>query len=381
VASPPGAAARWAFCWAGMDCKLLLGLFACVDMARADTSGMSGWAPFVEIDLWRAADAMPVSQIDSDWRTGFSPRAGRNVALTRNRAIAGAESTQWRIGYEVRQDASLDTDRETLEMVRLYKQRQDPEAPRTFDAHAKYLNWSARGLRIGRHLEGPKVAGRPIRILLSAAWYGDARYRRDEAAGSVRYLGAGAYAFNASEIDIDSRERLPFLNGNTDASGISISVASEVPLSESLTLHIKIDDLWSRLRWRNLPVSRQTINSNVTSTDSEGFLNYRPLLTGRNEQIDDALSLRRYGAAELSYRHGDWRYATQIERFAGVTIPTFSVGRHFAWGEVTARFETRFHSVGLGYAFGNFRVLLQSDAFNQSKAKAQAILLSYSRSL
>jgi hypothetical protein len=366
---------------------LFIGLLACLVSARAyaDSSAespsllFSEWTPFVEIDLWRASDAIPISQFNSDWRKNFSPRAGRNVALMRNRATAGVESSQWRIGYEVRQEASLDTDRETLEMVRLYKQRHDPDAPRTFAARAEYSNWSAHGLRIGHHFEGPQIAGRPVQILISGAWYSTARYRRNNVSGSVSYLGSSDYEFNATELDINSGATLPSRNGTPEASGFSVSVATEVPLSDSLTFNLKIDDLWSRIRWRELPVSRQTINSNVTGTDSEGFLSYRPLLSGRNEQINDSVMLKRYGAAELSYRIGAWRYATQVERYAGVTIPTFSGGRHFAWGDVTARIETRFHSFGLTYAFGNFHVLLQTDAFNQNEAKTQAITLSYSR--
>jgi len=340
----------------------------------------SDWKPFAEIDMWRASDFIPVGEFDSNWTKNFSPRAGRNVALMRNRAEAGVESARWRIGYEIRQGATLVTDRDTLETVRQYKQRLSPAKPDVFSANARYRNWSARGLRIGHTLEGPSVAGRPVRTMVSAAWYSDPRYRRNDVSGNVRYLGAGDYTFNASELDIDSRAQLPFLNAAPKASGISISIATEVPLSEAWTLNVKVDDLWSRMRWRNLPVTRQTIISDVTGIDSEGFLNYRPLLSGRNEQIDDAISLPRYGAAELSYRTGAWLYAAQVERYAGVTIPTFSAGRHFAWGDVITRIETRFHTFGLGYAHGNFHVLLQTDALQQSKAKTQAMQLSYSRS-
>lgn len=348
--------------------------------STSSASVFSSWRPFVEVDLWRVSDPIPVAEFDGDWSKGFSPRAGRNVALMRNRAAAGMESAQWRIGYEIRQEAALVTDRDTLETVRLYKQRQDPAGPRVFAANAKYRNWSAHGLRIGRTLEGPIIAGRPVRTMVSAAWYSDSSYRRNDVSGNVRYLGGGDYAFNASELDIDSRAQLPFLNATPEASGISISVATEVPLSEAWTLNIKVDDLWSRMRWRNLPVARQTINSDVTGVDSEGFLNYRPLLSGRNQQVDESISLPRYSTAELSYRNGAWRYAAQVERYAGVNIPTFSAGRHFSWGDVTTRIETRFHTFGLGYAFGNFRVLLQTDALQQDRAKAQAIQFSYSRS-
>jgi hypothetical protein len=376
-----------------MRSPILIGLLYCIaaqahagttDASSASSTSaasvLSGWRPFVEVDLWRASDPIPIAEFDSDWSKGFSPKDGRNVALMRNRAAAGAESAQWRIGYEIRQEATLVTDRDTLEAVRLYKQRQDPAEPGVFPVNAEYRNWSAQGLRIGRTVEGPLIAGRPVRMAVSGAWYSDSRYRRNDVSGSVRYLGAGDYTFNARELDIDSRAQLPFLNATPEASGMSISVAAEVPLSDAWTLNLKVDDLWSRMRWRNLPVTRQAINSDVASTDSEGFLNYRPLLSGRNQQVDESISLPRYGTAELSYRTGAWRYATQVERYAGVTIPTFSARRHSAWGDLTARIETRFHTIGLGYTFGNFRVLLQTDTLKQDKAKAQAIQLSYSRS-
>jgi hypothetical protein len=263
--------------------------------------------------------------------------------------------------------------------VRLYKQRQDPEASATFSANVKYKNWLARGLRVGRNFEGPEIAGRAVRTLVSVARYSGSRYRQNEVSGNVSYLGSGEYGFNASELDIDSRAELPFLNATPEGSGFSVSVATEVPLSEALTLNVKIDDLWSRMRWRNLPVTRQTINSDVAGTDSEGFLNYRPLLSGRNQQVDETMTLPRYGAAELSYRSGAWRYAAQVERFTGVTIPTFSAARQFAWGVVSARIETRFHTFGLGYQYGSFRLLLQADAIDQDRAKAQAVQLGYSR--
>lgn len=363
---------------AALLCTLAATPHAVAD-APSSQSLFGDWSPYVEIDLWRASDAVTISEFESDWSKGYSPRSGRNVALMRNRAAAGVESGQWRLGYEVRQEASLRTDRETLEMVRLYKQRQDPDSPTSFNARVRYKNWYARGLRVGRHIDGPMIAGRPVRTLVSAAWYSDSRYRQNDASGSVSYLGGGDYTFNATELDIDSRARLPFLNDKPEATGASVSVAAEIPLSAAFTLNVKIDDLWSRMRWRNLPETRQTINSNVTDTDSEGYVNYRPLLSGRNRQIDTTLEIPRYASAELSYVSGDWRYAAQLQHFASITIPTFSAARRFGWGTVSARIETRFKSIGVGYALGNFHVLVQTDAIDQDKANAQAIQLAYSR--
>jgi hypothetical protein len=64
----------------------------------------------------------------------------------------------------------------------------------------------------------------------------------------------------------------------------------------------------------------------------------------------------------------------------GVTIPAFSAARQFAWGMLSARIETCFHSLGLGYEYGSFLLLLQADAIDQDRAKSQAVPLRYSRS-
>jgi hypothetical protein len=71
------------------------------------------------------------------------------------------------------------------------------------------------------------------------------------------------------------------------------------------------------------------------------------------------------------------RYKTQLEWFAGETIPTLSAARRFAWGTVTALAETRFKSVGLGFQRGNFQLLLQTNNLKQSEAKVQAVRVAY----
>ncbi|MDM0053563.1 hypothetical protein [Variovorax sp. J22R115] len=339
----------------------------------------SDWAPYVEIDLWRASDAIPISEFENDWSNGFSPRRGRNVALMRNLAAAGVESNDWRIAYELRQQAAVDSDRETLEVVRMYKQRQPPADSATFHVHAAYTNWSAQGLRVGHFFDFSGIAGSPLRLYVSGAGYtAQPRYRQEEVSGTVSYLSSGSYAFNATQTDFNSRGEFPFMKPiNATATGVSVSMAADVLLSDALFLKVKIDDLWSRMRWSNLPVTRRTINSDVSGTDNEGFVNYRPLLSGRNQQVDASFPIMRYGAASLSYRTNAWQYGVQVERFAGVTVPTLYVSRDTGWGVVSFMIETRFQTVGFGFDYGNFHLSLQTDTLNPDRAKAQKVQLSY----
>lgn len=338
---------------------------------------LSGWRPYVDIHLWEASDAVEVKQFESDWSTGFSPDEGRNDTLLRYRAGAGVENGSWSIGLEARHEASLDTDRETLELVRLYKQKTDPASDTRFNARVRFVGWSAHGLRVGHAFDGPAILGRTPRIRISGAYYTKPRLRENEVAGSVAY-SQGEYSFNASQTDANNRYVYPFMRHTPSASGASLSVAMDLPLTESLSLKLKFEDLWSRIKWDNLPVMQRTINSDVTGRDAEGYINYRPLLSGMNRQVSRNFSIPRANSAMLSYRSGAWGAAAHVERWSGVTIPTLSLTRHYGWGNVTANVETRFKTVGLGMELGKFRLMVQADKLRLDEAKARALHLSYS---
>lgn len=341
------------------------------------SSLLSGWRPYAEIRLWEASDAVAVTKFDSDWSQGFSPKDGNNATLQRIRAGIGMENERWSIGWEARQEASLDANREALEAVRLYKQRFDPAPNTRFNVGARFTAWSAQGLRVGHNFDGPTIAGYMPRLKISGAFYTRPRLRENEVSGSVLYTPAGAYSFNAAQTDADSRNQYPFMQYTPNASGATLSLAMDLPLTKALSLHLKAEDLWSRIKWENLPVMQRTIGSDVTERDSNGYVNYRPTLSGMNSQVGRSFSIPRSTTASLSYRLDAWDVAMQIERWSGVTIPTLAVSRHFQWGELNASVETRFNTVGLGVAFGKFRLLVQSDNLHPDQAKALGLQVSY----
>ncbi len=349
-----------------------------VTVAQVIPSSLSsGWRPYVGAQAWAASDAVAIKEFDSDWTKGFSPKNGHNATVLRIRGGIGMENEHWSIGWEARQEASLHTDRETLEMVRLYKQKTDPAANTRFDARVRYRSWSAQGLRVGHWFDIPAIAGKTPRVKVSAAFYTKPEQRDTRVSGSVHYDQTGTYNFNASQTDANSRHTYPFMGEAPNGSGTSLSVAMDWPLAESLSLKLKANDLWSRIKWDDFPVMERTINSDVVGRDSEGYVNYRPTLSGRNRQISKSFSIPRSYSALLSYRSGAWGFSGEIERWSAVTIPMLSMTRHFGWGSVTANVETRFKSAGIGLLIGKFRFQLQSDSLHLNEAKAFGLHLSY----
>ncbi|MBK4737871.1 hypothetical protein [Noviherbaspirillum pedocola] len=337
----------------------------------------SGWAAYADADCWRAYDAFPFSQLEGDWSKNYSPRNGRNTFFQRDHAAFGVAKDGWRLGWEFRQDAILQADRATLDAVRLYRERQRPTGPVTVPLQADYTALQAQGIRVGREFMGPTIAGRPSRIDISGAFYTGQKYREVNVSGSVSYSQADTYSFNASHHDADTGATFPFMNGDTNAKGASLSIGATLPLTQRLTLQVQADDIYSGLRWTKLPVTDETANSNVTSYDSNGYVNYRPLLSGKNQQVDRDISFPRYTAATLSYDLDKWGMSAQVARYADVYIPTFSVSRRFGATTVKLNAETRFNAIGIGVDSGYFHFLAQTDTLNLSKSKSQRISLSF----
>lgn len=334
------------------------------------------WTVYSDVSVWQASDAVPISQIDSEW-TAYAPRAGRNVALMRSRAAAGVEKNRWRLGLEWRQDAWLSTDRASLDAFYMYQQKRKPTPPASFALQGQFFSWQAQGLRIGRSFDGPRIAGRTSIIELSGAVYGRQRLRERSVSGTLTYPQAETYGFAASHIDANSRMTYPFMGEAPSASGAGLSLAATLPLFEAWTLRLRADDLASRLRWKNLPVNTETLSSDVTSYDANGYVNYAPMLSGRKRQLDRTFRIPRYTSAALDYASGNWGAGVQVARYAGETIPSFSLSRQVGWLTLRANVETRFDSAGIGVEAGNFRLLLQSDAFRLNQAKTRSLQLHY----
>jgi hypothetical protein len=357
---------------------LLTGALACGSVCAQTpvAPAADGWTVYSDVSVWQASDAVPISQFEETW-TSYSPRSGRNTALMRNRITAGVEKNRWRLGFEVRQDAYLVTDRASLDAFYLYQQKQKPAPPASFALQAQYFSWRAQGLRIGHRFDGPRIGGRAGSIELSAAAYGKQQLRERSVRGTLTYPQADTYGFSASHVDADSRMTYPFMGGAPSASGAGLSLAATLPLAAAWTLRVQADDVASRLRWKNLPVNSESLNSETTSYDENGYVHYHPLLSGRRRQVERSFRIPRYTATALDYRNGNWGASVQVARYAGETIPTLSLSRQVGWLTLHGNLETRFESAGIGLEAGNFRLMLQSDALRLDEAKTRSLQLQY----
>ncbi|GAA4017345.1 hypothetical protein [Actimicrobium antarcticum] len=327
------------------------------------------WQAYAEISAWAAYDAIPVEKFGGKWGEGYAPRAGRNVFLQRERASVGVEKDGWRVGLEYRQEGSLDASRDTVDFYHLYQQRQRPDGARAFNLDAQFKSWSATGVRVAKTFSFDQAGVNGLLVTVSGALYGTTRNRDTDVGGTASYQTSGTYGFDAHLLESNTRYRYPFMpDTSRTSSGASLSLALQMPLNERFSVNLAVDDLWSRLRWSNLPLVQKNISSSFIGTDSNGYVNYQPLLSGQNTLISKTGAIGASQSASLSYHDDQWRFKLGADRVAATTIPSASVTWQSAVGAFTAGYETRFGTVGLGYGDGPFYVQVRANRWSLSQA-------------
>ena len=359
---------------------ILIAFLACshavAQQSVADNDGAlhppdKAWRAYAQVQIWAAHDAIPVLEFDGNWAKGYAPRDGRNLFLQRNRAELGVEKDGWRVGLEYRLEGSLAASRETLEMYRLYKQHLHPSVARNFGVDAHFKSWSAAGLRVGRAFALDAAGGNGPLLLVSGALYQNPRNRDVDATGTVSYTPSNVYGFDAQYRDSDTRYTYPFMqNLAQSASGASVSLALQWPLNAHLTANLALNDIWSRLRWSNLPAVSKDINSKVSSFDQDGHVNYQPLLSFQNSQIDKTGAIGASGAVNLTYQLDQWSMKLGLDRIEATTIPALAATWRSSWGQFTGSYESRFNTLGVGYDHGPLRLHLRSNRWPLSQASA-----------
>ncbi len=296
----------------------------------------------------------------------------------RNRVAAGVGKERWRLGLELRQDAFLTTDRASLDAYYPVPAEEKAGAARQLRAAGTlfFLAGAGTAPRAIPSTARASVAERAS-IALSGAVYGKQRLRERSVQGTLTYRKPIPMVLQRTHSDANSRMTYPFMGDAPGASGAGLSLAATLPLAPAWTLRVQADDLASRLRWKNLPVNTESLASDVTSYDENGYVNYAPLLSGRKQQVDRSFRIPRYTAAVLDYRNGDWGAGVQVARYAGETMPTLSLSRRVGWLTLLGNVETRFDSAGIGIEAGNLRLMLQSDRFKLDEAKARSLQLHY----
>jgi hypothetical protein len=331
--------------WASMPASLL--------PMRLPVGGTPDWTVQGTAADFEAVDATPVRALSGDWHR-YTPRDGRNVALQSARFELGATRQGWEVAAVLHSDILINGSRGAFDAVHAYKQRQTPADGSAFAlwAHETGVVWA--GLRGARSWVLRPGSDQGLQLTGALTLLSVRRVQQVDASGQVQFSTAAGYGFNAQTLRQDSHRQFGGY-GRQDATGSGYTADLGLLWQPSAATFVNLSaiDLLSRIRVNGVSTQQTTLSSSTNSVDANGYLDYQPLLMGRNSSAVLDLKLSRKWSASVGTRiawpRADMLAGARWERIDDLDLPAVWAVLPVAPGLLLQLDgEIRFRSIGLG---------------------------------
>jgi hypothetical protein len=343
---------------------------------RLPVVSSSAWAVKAEAAQFEAADATAVRALSGDW-SRYHPRDGRNVALQSARLELSASKAQWEVSAAVRSDIVIDGARGAFDIVHAYKQKREPADGSEFklDATEQGVIWA--GLRGARTWVLKPGTEHGLQLTTALTLLSVRRVQLTDVSGSVRFNSASGFDFKAQTTQQDSNVQF---GGYGKEGAVGSGYTTDIGLLWQPTarsfVNLSISDAASRLKVKQVATEQMSASSTTRLFDSNGYLDYHPLLNGRDSAQDVSLRLARKTSLSAGTRV-DFSASTSAvlgarwEHIAGIHMPSVWAAVPLQRGlNLQLDADTRFKSFGVGINGRYGSVMLRSQSTSVSAARA-----------
>jgi hypothetical protein len=343
---------------------------------RLPVEANSAWTVKAEATQFEAADATAVRALSGDW-SNYRPRGGRNVALQSARLELSASKAQWEVGAALRSDIVIDGSRGAFDIVHAYKQKREPASGSEFnlDATEQGVIWA--GLRGARTWVLRPGTEHGLQLTTALTLLSVRRIQLTDVSGSVSFNNAAGFDFKAQTTQRDSHVQF---GGYGKEGAVGGGYTTDIGLLWQPTarsfVNLSISDTASRLRVKQVATEQMSASSTTRLFDSNGYLDYHPLLNGRDSAQDVSLRLSRKTSLSAGTRV-DFSAAMSVvvgarwEHIAGIHMPSVWAAVPMPGGlSLQLDADTRFNSFGVGIngRFGSVMLRSQSTSVSASRA-------------
>ncbi|HOB95808.1 MAG TPA: hypothetical protein PK306_19510 [Aquabacterium sp.] len=348
-------------------------------------AGGAGWLVQARAADFSASDATPVRGFGGDWAR-YHPRGGRNAALQQAGLELSLQGVGWELAAVLRGDLVVTGSRGSFDAVHAYKQRVAPADGTVLDARAEAQGVVWAGLRAARSwtlLPAREAGAAGLRITAALTPLQVRRVRLTGVQGSVQYDAATGYGFDATTLQ-QASDRQFGGQGTRDAtgSGVTTDLGLLWQPAPGWFANLSLVDAVSRLRVDGVATEAMQLSSSTRQLDARGYLDYKPLLTGRNSASDLRLRLARKWSATAGMPAATlWAGApagslvgARWERIDGLDLPAVWAALPVTalgpgW-RLQVDAETRWRSLGVGLQGPHAALWLRSSSLRPGQAAA-----------
>lgn len=200
-------------------------------------------------------------------------------------------------------------------------------------------------------------------------------FRAVRADGVLQETISGNVGLNAAVTEKELGQSAPFVSPKkTLGYGWGIDAGAEWGNPEGATWRLEVKDLGPSIKLDHVLATRTQYNTNNASFDADGYINYTPVLTGKNSDEPVEFTIR--PKLDLNAR---WMQRPGVHLLGGIGysqpfVQSF-IGVELARGDHMARTQLFVGngglpiSVGLGWQYKNVRLNWRGDSLSPSKAR------------
>jgi hypothetical protein len=354
------------------------------ELPQTSVEHHSDWQLRTKLQSFMANDAIALSDINGDWAK-YAVKGAENIFMLRNRAELSLSKQDWQIGWEYRQQSFLKTNQDTINFYHLYQQKIRPQQEENFNLAGQYNSWAAQGIFLAKSFSLQRLSsknstdfyGIPM-FTIKAQLYQNPKIRDTQLQGKINYQNNSTYNVLAHYHETDSQLSFPFMQNSTTAGrGLSLSSSLKLAFNENWNAYLAVSDFWSKMNWTMLPSKDQKIDSVVQQFDSNGYINYRPLLSGQNAQNSYQRRIGAASNASLSYQNLEWEIAASLDYWQKTMIPAIAVYYKMPNQYLGISYEHRFNSLAISYEISGLQVQLRTNKLRPKEASALGINASW----
>jgi hypothetical protein len=324
---------------------------------------------------FEANDYTSMRYFSDDWRGFYTPRDGKNLAISFARADASVRQESWSVGYFYRQDILLESNKDMTDIVHANKIGTPVPVGQIYDTGLDMNGFTAQGIRLDKAFFWKGTSDLDVIFGVGASLLKGQRTRMGNAQGQALSTLTG-YTYNASLTDADSKKTYPFMPpGEVSGLGYALDLGWRMQWQDGKRLDLAINDLIGEIRWKNLPLTTMNANSATVTYDAQGYIAFNPTLSGQNSRVDLTQKFNTKGSILFHTPLADAISADlSTEWIKDNLFPR--LGMQYATDQgmvLAADYDVRFSTIGVGVYLDNVFLSVRTQSLDLDQSRGYGI--------
>ena len=356
--------------WAGMRTSLL--------PMRPPVSQDAQWIVRSVFSAFAATDAVPVLDASGNWKH-YAPTGGRNNGLEQAYFDLSATRSGWEVATTLRSDILISASRGAVDLVHAYKQKLKLPDGSNLGVATRETGLTLAGLRVAHTWSFELAPRQSLQVTGALTALSVQSVQRWDVRGRAGHTKADGYSLDARVLRQNSQKRFSGYGMNhPDGFGYTADLGVMWTPSDDSFVNISAVDLFSRASFSGVATQNAKASTSTKSTDAQGYVEYKPLITGRYSSQRVALRLNPKlgisGGVRVDWLGSGTQLGARLEHVANINIPSLWTVMPLTDGfSLQLEAETRFHSFGIGLLHRYGSLMLRTRSLNLGRSESLGV--------